>query len=67
MQLNVSVLKCYFGNLFWTLFYNPDQCALHGKGSVSALDIKEIDLATNSHINLYLNYTTQGSVGPVVH
>ena len=31
MQLNVSVLKCYFGNLFWTLFYNPDQCASVGR------------------------------------
>ena len=27
MQLNVSVLKSNFGNLYWTLFYNPDHCA----------------------------------------
>ena len=28
MQLNVPVLKSYFGNLFWTLFYHPDHCVV---------------------------------------
>jgi hypothetical protein len=27
MRINISALKSYFGNLFWTLFYDPDQCA----------------------------------------
>ena len=25
--VNVPALKSHFGNLFWTLFYNPDHCA----------------------------------------
>ena len=27
LRINVSVLKRQFGNLFWTLFYDSDQCA----------------------------------------
>jgi hypothetical protein len=30
MRINISALKSYFGNLFWTLFYDPDQCAVKG-------------------------------------
>ena len=29
-QLNVHALKSYFENIFWTLFYNPDDCGLQG-------------------------------------
>ena len=36
MQLNIPAIRSQIRNLFWTLFYNPDQCASSGFPYVAA-------------------------------